>query len=126
MRDVPALAKNSLFALTDGGFDFHSDWLPRTDSAMLVLGHSLKIFMDDLTAMGVFDDVVIVTATEFGRTLKGNGTQGTDHGIGYTSLIAGGKVNGGVYGDILNANDLLYYADKANGDAWPRLSLIHI
>jgi uncharacterized protein (DUF1501 family) len=40
-------------------------------------------------------DTVIVAATEFGRTAKINGTQGTDHGTGTVALLAGGAVKGG-------------------------------
>ncbi len=34
-------------------------------------------------------------ATEFGRTVKINGTQGTDHGTGSVAMLMGGAVNGG-------------------------------
>jgi uncharacterized protein (DUF1501 family) len=37
---------------------------------------------------------VIVVATEFGRTARINGTQGTDHGTGTIALLAGGAVKG--------------------------------
>lgn len=40
-------------------------------------------------------DTVMVVATEFGRTAKINGTEGTDHGTGTIALLAGGAVNGG-------------------------------
>ena len=40
-------------------------------------------------------DTVVVVATEFGRTARINGTQGTDHGTGTIALLAGGAVNGG-------------------------------
>ncbi|UFZ03629.1 DUF1501 domain-containing protein [Bradyrhizobium ontarionense] len=40
-------------------------------------------------------DTVVVVATEFGRTAKINGTQGTDHGTGTIALLAGGAVKGG-------------------------------
>jgi uncharacterized protein (DUF1501 family) len=40
-------------------------------------------------------DPVIVVATEFGRTAKINGTDGTDHGTGTIALLAGGAVKGG-------------------------------
>src|SRR5262249_28749479 len=33
--------------------------------------------------------------TEFGRTVRVNGTQGTDHGIATVALLAGGAINGG-------------------------------
>jgi uncharacterized protein (DUF1501 family) len=40
-------------------------------------------------------DTVVVIATEFGRTARINGTDGTDHGTGTIALLAGGAVKGG-------------------------------
>lgn len=40
-------------------------------------------------------DTAIVVATEFGRTARINGTEGTDHGTGTVALLAGGAINGG-------------------------------
>ena len=40
-------------------------------------------------------DTVVLVATEFGRTARINGTDGTDHGTGTIALLAGGAVNGG-------------------------------
>jgi uncharacterized protein (DUF1501 family) len=37
----------------------------------------------------------VVVATEFGRTVKVNGTGGTDHGTGSMAMLLGGAVNGG-------------------------------
>jgi uncharacterized protein (DUF1501 family) len=43
---------------------------------------------------------VVVVATEFGRTVRRNGTGGTDHGTGSVAMLAGGAVAGGrVHGD---------------------------
>ena len=42
----------------------------------------------------------VIVATEFGRTARANGTQGTDHGTGSSLLLAGGAVKrGGPIGD---------------------------
>ena len=42
-----------------------------------------------------WEDTVIVAATEFGRTARINGTDGTDHGTGTIALLAGGAMKGG-------------------------------
>ncbi len=47
------------------------------------------------------DDVTIMTSTEFGRTVKQNGTGGTDHGRASCAFILGNDVNGGkVHGSV--------------------------
>ena len=40
-------------------------------------------------------DTVVVIATEFGRTARINGTDGTDHGTATVALLAGGALKGG-------------------------------
>jgi uncharacterized protein (DUF1501 family) len=48
----------------------------------------------------LFDDTTIVVMSEFGRTARQNGTNGTDHGHGNVMWLLGGRVNGGrVAGD---------------------------
>jgi uncharacterized protein (DUF1501 family) len=48
------------------------------------------------------DDVVVMTMTEFGRTVKQNGTGGTDHGRASCSFLLGNGVNGGTVHGIVN------------------------
>lgn len=60
-------------------------------------GRSLAAFTRDLGPR--FADTVILTMSEFGRTVKENGNGGTDHGHGNAMLVIGGPVKGGkVYG----------------------------
>ena len=42
----------------------------------------------------LYENTVVVTVTEFGRTASENGTQGTDHGYGSAIFLAGGLVKG--------------------------------
>ena len=57
------------------------------------LGLSLAAFERDLGDR--MQDVVVVTLTEFGRTVHENGNRGTDHGHASVSLVMGGGVRGG-------------------------------
>ena len=61
-------------------------------------GSSLLAFTQDLGDR--MEDVVLVTMTEFGRTVAENGNAGTDHGHGNVMMILGGGVRGGrLYGE---------------------------
>jgi uncharacterized protein (DUF1501 family) len=57
------------------------------------LSLSLAAFEKDLGDR--MQDVVVVTLTEFGRTVHENGNRGTDHGNASVSLVMGGGVRGG-------------------------------
>ncbi|MCX6895054.1 MAG: DUF1501 domain-containing protein, partial [Verrucomicrobia bacterium] len=50
------------------------------------------------TAKVNWDDLVVVTMSEFGRTTLENGSGGTDHAEAGCMFVAGGAVNGGIYG----------------------------
>ena len=40
-------------------------------------------------------ETVVAVVTEFGRTARINGTEGTDHGTGTVALLVGGALKGG-------------------------------
>jgi uncharacterized protein (DUF1501 family) len=58
-----------------------------------LLGRGLEAFRKDLGDR--FEDVVVLAASEFGRTVAENGSGGTDHGHASMMLLAGGAVRGG-------------------------------
>ncbi len=61
-------------------------------------GQGIAAFAADLGKQ--MDDVLVVTMSEFGRTVRENGSRGTDHGHGNAMMLLGGGINGGkVYGE---------------------------
>lgn len=64
------------------------------------LSDSIMAFWTDLGDR-YQDDVVLMTMTEFGRTVHQNGSNGTDHGRGSCMFVLGHDVKGGhVYGRV--------------------------
>lgn len=59
------------------------------------LSEAISAFMQDLQAHNLIDDVVLVVQSDFGRRVRENGNQGTDHGTAHPMLVVGGKVQGG-------------------------------
>ena len=89
-------------AFTDiGGWDTHVN----QGNARGQLANLLQQFTSGLAALYQdlgqrMDDVVIVTMSEFGRTVKENGNRGTDHGHANAMMVLGNSVRGGqVYGN---------------------------
>jgi uncharacterized protein (DUF1501 family) len=75
-----------------GGWDTHVNQKPQLEKRLEELGDALAAFATDLGDR--MADVCLVTATEFGRTAKENGSAGTDHGHGSVMLVMGGAVKG--------------------------------
>ena len=79
-----------------GGWDTHAN----QGSATGALANRLAGLDEGLDALrkqlgAAWSQTVVVVVTEFGRTVKVNGTRGTDHGTGTAALLLGGAVNGG-------------------------------
>lgn len=105
LRDAARLIKArvgmTLGAIDVGGWDMHTSegGVGGGDltNHMKELDEALVAFAADLGPM--FKDVTVVLVSEFGRTLRENGSQGTDHGHGQAMWVLGGGIKGGtVYG----------------------------
>ncbi len=109
-----------------GDFDTHDDQRGRHDGLMTEIGAALAVFLDDLDEAGRAGDVLVATASEFGRRPESN-ANGTDHGGASVALLAG-PVKPGRHGEspsldkldeqgnltpTLNFRD--YYATLAEG-----------
>jgi uncharacterized protein (DUF1501 family) len=80
-----------------GGWDHHNNEAQQMSQLLPQFGTSLAAFVRDLGDR--MEDIVLVTMSEFGRTVKEDGNNGTDHGHGNLMFVVGGPVRGGhVYG----------------------------
>ena len=89
-----------------GGFDTHANEKPQHAGLMTQMADSLAAFQADLDGHGLASSVVIMLFSEFGRRVKENGSQGTDHGAAGPMFVLGKAVRGGVYGEHPNLSDL--------------------
>lgn len=85
-----------LMVLDAGGWDTHVN--QGTGEGQLArrlagLDSALAAFAEG--AAPVWDKTVVIAATEFGRTARPNGNNGTDHGTGAAAFVFGGAVAGG-------------------------------
>jgi uncharacterized protein (DUF1501 family) len=88
-----------VFYVQLGGFDTHANEKPAHANLMSQLADSLAAFQADLEGHGRADQVLTMGFSEFGRRVKENGSQGTDHGAAGPMFVLGKNVKGGLYGD---------------------------
>ncbi|MCW3476806.1 DUF1501 domain-containing protein [Limobrevibacterium gyesilva] len=86
--DGPRLA-----ALEIGGWDTHSSQPGRLNGPLGQLDAGLVALREALGE--VWARTTVLAMTEFGRTVRVNGTRGTDHGTGTVAFVLGGAVAGG-------------------------------
>ena len=78
-----------------GGWDTHANQGAAQGQLATRLDEFAKSIAAFTTDMGdAMNDIVIMTMSEFGRTVKENGTRGTDHGHAGTMFVIGGGVKG--------------------------------
>lgn len=93
MREEP---KVQVAFLDLGGFDTHvnqGNGKGQLANHLQVLGHGLSDLAESLG--DTYQRTVILVMSEFGRTVKENGNNGTDHGHGNFIWALGGAVQGG-------------------------------
>jgi len=84
--------ERAVFVIQAAGFDTHNTF----DLTKLFgsIDAALNSFSKEMKIQGIWDDVAVLTVSEFGRTLTANGG-GTDHAWAGNHFLAGGKVKGG-------------------------------
>ncbi len=89
-----------------GGFDNHANQLGNHCALLHQLAESVAAFVYDLKRDNVLDRVLLMTFSEFGRTVRENGRRGTGHGAAGPVFLAGGRVKGGLVGAHPSLTDL--------------------
>ena len=87
-----------IFYVNMGGFDTHDGEIVNHAKLMRELDDGVTYFDSSVAALGLQNNVVLFSGSEFGRTFTSNG-DGCDHGWGSHHFIVGGGVKGGdIYG----------------------------
>ncbi len=98
-----------------GGFDLHGSIDPQNQNPATPMGMSARMkeindavaaFRINCEAGGIWQNLALLTTSEFGRTNKENGTQGCDHADASVAFLMGGAIKGGHYGDDPTPADL--------------------
>jgi len=108
---VTSSLKPTIVYLQIGGFDTHANQKNTQANLLKTVSDGIAAFYQDMDSKGKADDALIMTFSEFGRRVKENGSQGTDHGTAEPMFLVGGRVNGGLYGTYPSLSNL-----DSNGD----------
>jgi uncharacterized protein (DUF1501 family) len=95
-----------VFYTSHSGYDTHAAQLYTHSELLNTLSEALKAFLNDLKSDHLDDRVVVLAFSEFGRRVKENDSQGTDHGAAAPVFLAGAKTAGGIVGATPDLSDL--------------------
>lgn len=98
-------------AFSINGWDTHRS---QSNGLKAALGELTSALLTLKTTLGSnWNKTAVVAMTEFGRTARQNGTNGTDHGTGGAMVLAGGAIRGGkVYGDWPGLGESQLYQNR--------------
>jgi hypothetical protein len=107
-----------IYRLNQNGYDTHIDQVGSSPSytgmhttLLSDLSNSLSVFLTEMDALGLLDKVLVITTSEFGRRAYENASLGTDHGTTAPILAFGGGINGGVFGNNPQLDQLDNYGN---------------
>ena len=109
-----------VYYVSHGSFDTHVNQQMQQQRLFTEMSDAVKSFTKDLKDNGRFDDVLVMTFSEFGRRVSQNASNGTDHGTANNMfLIGGGIKEKGLINPMpdlsdLDEGDLKYKVDFKN------------
>lgn len=109
-----------VYYLSLGSFDTHVNQENQQERLFTELNDAISAFVKDLKFNNRFDDVMLMTFSEFGRRVAQNASGGTDHGTANNMFfIGGGLKQKGLINAMpaltdLNEGDLVHKVDFKN------------
>ena len=120
-KTVASLIKSDIntkvYYLQVGSFDTHINQNQRQEKLFGQINEAVKAFIADLKKNGLFENVLLMTFSEFGRRVSQNASNGTDHGTANQMFfLSGGLRKKGILNALpdlqnLNEGDLIYTED---------------
>ncbi len=90
-----------------GSFDTHTNQQSQQQRLFKEMNESITAFVKDLKQNNKFDDVMLMSFSEFGRRVSQNASGGTDHGTANNMfLIGGGLKQKGIINELPDLTDL--------------------
>ncbi|NCZ85778.1 MAG: DUF1501 domain-containing protein, partial [Burkholderiaceae bacterium] len=96
---VSAGAPTRVWSVSLGGFDTHANEKGAQSILLQAVSQGISKFMSQMRATNRSKDVVVLVYSEFGRRVKANASEGTDHGTSGPVFVLGERIKGGFYGD---------------------------
>lgn len=97
--------QTKIYVVSLGGFDTHANQVAAGDNTtgahadlLRTLSDTMAAFQQDLQMLGIEQRVISMTFSEFGRRIRSNAANGTDHGTAAPLLLFGSCVNPQVLG----------------------------
>jgi uncharacterized protein (DUF1501 family) len=103
---VKAAVPTRVYLAQLGGFDTHADERGTQQRLLQTLDDALSWFLREMATDKYGKNLVVLAYSEFGRRVRANASQGTDHGTAGPVFVAGRPVKGGFYGDEPSLTDL--------------------
>ncbi|MCI3935623.1 DUF1501 domain-containing protein [Chryseobacterium aahli] len=120
-KTVASLIKSDIntqvYYLSIGSFDTHVNQNERQQKLFGEINEAVKSFVADMKANGLFNNILLMTFSEFGRRVSQNASKGTDHGTANQMFfISGGLKKKGILNALpdlqnLKEGDLIYTED---------------
>jgi uncharacterized protein (DUF1501 family) len=103
---IKAAVPTRVYAVQLGGFDTHADERASQQRLLQTLDEAVVPFLQEMASDRYGKNVVLLAYSEFGRRVRANASQGTDHGTAGPVFVAGEPVRGGFYGEEPSLTDL--------------------